>query len=323
MKKLFNALFVITLLFGMTLNVHADTGGENEPVLVKKLDKNNKNMGTENFNFVIDMQHKYTGIISGGTEFTLPSLFANDKFTITVNDDETEGSIPLNLGDFKTVGRYQYVIKEEPGSLPGMTYDKNEYILVILVTLDDELNFVHTVGIVSGDGKEEELIVAYNEFNAEDLVIEKKLKGNYTDPNDEFEVTVELTPKDGLVFTDNQKNLINIEGLGEEAEIELKDNVITITFMISENKGELSILNIPFGVEYLVSEEVHSGYTINNSETEGLVGEINENNKVVITNEREMDVETGVNLDNLPYILTLGVAVVGIAYLSVRKRRTH
>ena len=42
---------------------------------------------------------------------------------------------------------------------------------------------------------------------------------------------------------------------------------------------------------------------------------------VTITNEKEGEVDTGVVLNNMPYILVLAVLAAGVAVLIIRKRR--
>lgn len=42
---------------------------------------------------------------------------------------------------------------------------------------------------------------------------------------------------------------------------------------------------------------------------------------VTITNEKEGEVDTGVVLNNMPYILVLAVLAAGVAVFIIRKRR--
>lgn len=44
-------------------------------------------------------------------------------------------------------------------------------------------------------------------------------------------------------------------------------------------------------------------------------------NSVTITNEKEGEVDTGVVLNNMPYILVLAVLAAGVAVFIIRKRR--
>lgn len=43
--------------------------------------------------------------------------------------------------------------------------------------------------------------------------------------------------------------------------------------------------------------------------------------RVTITNEKEGEVDTGVVLNNMPYILVLAVLAAGVAVFIIRKRR--
>ena len=44
--------------------------------------------------------------------------------------------------------------------------------------------------------------------------------------------------------------------------------------------------------------------------------------ETTITNNRDIEIETGINLDSLPYLIILTVAIAGLAIFVVRKRLT-
>lgn len=133
------------------------------------------------------------------------------------------------------------------------------------------------------------------------LTIQKTVSGNMYDANKEFTFTVEYD--------------------GKEAE----------TFKLKKD-GTYTIEGIPVGVTVTVSE-APDGYTYSCvSITEGVTKEDTTNGisftmpaqdvTVVINNEKNVTVDTGILLDTLPYILILAVVAVG-AVLLIKKRRNR
>jgi putative Mn2+ efflux pump MntP len=77
---------------------------------------------------------------------------------------------------------------------------------------------------------------------------------------------------------------------------------------------------VNYFVEEVTNEEgFANGYTVNYDELrKGLM-----NDKAIfttITNTRITEVPTGVNLDNLPYVLILGAASVGLVAFTLKRR---
>lgn len=73
------------------------------------------------------------------------------------------------------------------------------------------------------------------------------------------------------------------------------------------------------GREYTVTETPAAGYT---TEKTGDTGKINAVvQTAAFTNTKTGEVDTGVVLNNMPYILVLAVLAAGVAVYIIRKRR--
>ena len=85
-----------------------------------------------------------------------------------------------------------------------MRYDSGEYNLVVTVINnpafgeDEEPEFLRVLTITDGNNVKSDAFE--NTFEAGSLTVNKVVTGNYGDPNDEFEVTVTLTPNQGKVL---------------------------------------------------------------------------------------------------------------------------
>ena len=122
-----------------------------------------------------------------------------------------------------------------------------------------------------------------------------------TTSNDTFEFTVNYTNGEEKTFTLGDDDMSNPISIPNGAKV-------TITETNAEGY-DFSVASISNGVEY--SEQANSvTFTMPAN-----------NVSIVIDNKKDVDIDTGVFLDTLPYILILGVAAAGAVVLV--KRRKH
>ncbi len=324
MKKLLALILVLTLVLGMGVGVYAEEDWS-EVQITKKLTSQGANPA-ETFNFTVGAG---TGV-RDGKSITAPGFGQHSTFDITIGEDGLSKSHNLVLPKFTQVGVYTYPISEVEGNTAGMVYDKGPKDLVITVINnvnhdpddEDSPKFLRVVTITDYDDNEEPIKVdAFeNEFYSGDLTIKKEIKGNYADPNDKFEITVTLTPVEGKVLnSDAIKHVGGTKSVLNETTGEIK-----IAYSGIKGGDSFTIQNIPYDVNYLVEEVTNeegfaNGYTVNYDELrEGLM-----NDEVIfttITNTKITEVPMGVNLDNLPYVLILGAASVGLVAFTLKRR---
>lgn len=106
---------------------------------------------------------------------------------------------------------------------------------------------------------------------------------------------------------------------------------LRIAAVHAEQNGETIIIeNLPYGVTYTVEEDgtymTSEGYdapvyTYSDSGETKSMSEAEET--VTITNNKGMNVDTGIGLDNLPYIMMLAFVGVGLAVFFVKKRSSR
>lgn len=315
MKKFLVFILVLSMILGTGIISSAVEGdAPTGPSITFKKIVEGRGNPEETFEFTV-----------GEGEVIEGSATANDVpviegFTITVNKEAGEGTVGVNLPTFFKVGRYEYTITETTPELPtaGMTYDGTARTLVVIVTNKDGGGFDYTVGMKTTDGKSDDFTVGNNTYNSGNLKVEKVLEGNLTDAEDEFEIKVTLTGPEGKDFkTDG---------------IDWGDGVLpadgkSATYTL-KGGDDFTILNIPVGVDYevveITGEDFSYEVTYNEEETESATGTMDENgSEVTITNYRNTDIETGISLDNLPYILTMVLALGGLVVFLARKRRIN
>lgn len=309
MKKLLALILVLTLVLSMGSLAFADDDWT-EVEIKKNLTLTND--GTvnpaETFNFTVGVG-SYSGPIEN------PTVPVINGFSITVGEKETSGFTNINLPEFTAIGVYTYEISETPGSTAGFVYDGETYYLVVTVLNDGQEGFIRVLTLY--DGNDVKTDAFKNKFYAGDLVIKKTITGNYAVFTDEFDVTVTLTPDEGKNIKEGP---IAISGaVGNVGSVEKhSDETVTIKFKVT-HESEVTIANIPYDVSYVVTED--SGEYESNIPGGGFSGKIEDASQSVdIVNDLDTEINTGINLDNLPYILILVGAAVGLVAFTMKRR---
>ena len=322
MKKLLSLAMALVMGLSMGAPVLAvgEVGGNEYPYTDEtkiKIDKEIKltKEGTvnpeETFDFTVG-----AGVVTGkGVTDTVVNAPAIEDFSIKFGQGVTEAFTNLELPEYDHVGIYTYEITETDGNTAGMLYNTEAYKLQVTVLNDVDGGFKRVVTLVTGenDVKTDTIL---NTFKAGELVVTKEITGNFSQSDDTFEVTVTLTPDTGKVLKEGP---ITVTGAAGQTGSVVKndDGTVTVTFTVTHN-STVTIANVPYDVSYVVTED-SGDYKEKITDTDN--GKIDKDTqKVEIVNTLDQEVATGVNLDNLPYILVLALVGVGLISFTVRKR---
>ena len=189
---------------------------------------------------------------------------------------------------------------------------------VIAIMFNENGNLIRTVALRKGDSKLGDSDNAFeNTYIANKLSIKKMVAGNLGDKSKYFDFTVTLTGENGKTYT------LPATITGGSAGSEKAESVTisgTTKFTLKHN-DTITIENLPKGVEYEVKEDSSSsaGYEVSATGDNGTMGE--EAQTAVFTNTKKGDIDTGVYLDNLPYILVFAGVLAIAAVFVVRRRR--
>lgn len=307
MKKFLAILLVLTMVIGTGIMVSAVALEDMESItFVKKLEAQGVNPA-ETFNFTIGESR-----VRAGSAGSAPVL---SNFSINVAQGASQGDLNLALPTFDHVGIYEYDIQEISGNTAGMTYDTAKRTLVVQVT-NGEDGLIRTAYLKNADGeKMEEFVVANNQFKSGNLKLKKVIEGNLADQDHEFTVTVNL----------NSERNLNLAAMLAANNASISADKKTITYTVSGG-SEFTIQNIPYDVSYEVAETGNEAYNpvyIVAYDT-NYKGQMDAAEKsTTITNTRNTDIDTGISLDNLPYIMTMALALGGLVLFVVRKRRLN
>lgn len=279
------------------------------------------------------------GVVKKGGATTAPALGTITGAHFEVGDATANGTskdITITLpNNFTTPGIYEYTLKEVVGTNAGVAYraESKPIKLVVTVVSDDAGNLyryaaVHTEE--SGDKSDE---FTDNTYSANALTVKKEVKGNGADRSKYFDFTIKLTGEQGKTYAekytitagsgvDTTKSATSISVDGDAVHVWLQNN------------GTVTIANLPAGVRWKVTEvgaalDAESSKVMNGeyevtvpADANGTVSVAeNADNDVVFTNKSTVNVDTGVILDNAPYILMLAVVAGAAMTLVIKKRR--
>lgn len=226
--------------------------------------------------------------------------------------------IKIDLPEYNSVGVYTYIIHEAAGGSAGVTYYGDAILLrVTVIEQDGKLRIaaVHTEDPEStGEGKKDDFD---NLYSAGELEVHKDVEGIMGNKEKYFEFRVQLTGEEGKTYQDSYA----ITGGSYDANptsIKIRPGETTEATFYLKDDDTIHIENLPYGVEYKVSETPVADYVTTETGTEGEVDKTVE--QASFTNTKGGTVDAGVVLDSAPYLFTLtGAAGVGLL-LTLRRR---
>lgn len=322
-KKLLACLIAAATMFTMGSTVFAEgvetptTYTDQSTVTIKK-QYNLEGQGTspaENFKFTVEKTSVSDSAITNVAD--MPTISVED-IHFDVNGAGATGNIPetIDLPTYSSVGVYTYTIKEKPGKTAGVTYDAKP--VVLKVTVVDENGTLKRIVSLRKDGTKlgEDANTFTNTYSAGTLDISKTVNGNLGDKNKYFEFKVTLTGVEGKSYGDSYAVTGGSEGAGNPTAITIGKEE---TFRLKHD-DTIHIANLPYGVTYTVTETAVNGY---DTEKTGDTGTVNAaDQKAAFTNTKTGDIDTGINLTTLPYILVFaGVIVIAGAAFITRRRK--
>lgn len=232
---------------------------------------------------------------------------------------------PADATIYPSAGYYFYKFQETAGNSAGVTYNTDPYYIRVAVAYNSDTKALEINNVTMFNNEWKKVSEIDNFYSAGKLTVQKIVTGNMANSDDTFNVTVTFTPKAGTKLRSKiagriiDTNLGNVTITGGEDEQ-------TATFKVKAGTTVL-FTNIPEGVSYKVEETQAKGYDepaykVNTQEgNEGtIVG--GKTDEAIITNNKGIQIDTGVFMNNLPYLLVLiFAAACGVGFVVSKKRR--
>ncbi len=230
-----------------------------------------------------------------------------------------EGILTLKAGQYAIItglmGGNKITVQEtEYGGRKAPDYTMTGPLAEEPVVTENNISGIAKEGKDLGDNPEVKVTVT--NYPLPGLTVRKTVSGNMGDRNREFDFTVQAQ--------NSEEQPVSVDGIYEGI------HVRNGQFKLKHGQS-LVIPELPYGVTCTVTESIpeEEGYTttvkVDGSEEKSskTVTVKNMNTAAVIdfTNTKTLNVPTGIFTDNLPYLMMLAMAAIGLTGFSWRKKR--
>lgn len=309
-----NGTFTITKKYSAE---NANTFAPAETFKLKQTDKSGKQMSVS-YNGIVPDLKTVTGEATGIVGVV---SFENES------NSERTANFTIGLPKYEGVGVFTYILEEVSATNAGIQNDDRTFTVTVYATQGD--NGIETgVTVHEGTSKDIKVTSIDNKFQAGALTIHKDVKGSMGDKAYKFPFTVTLSSAKPVTAT------LRVNGVISTVKFE-KATEYTATLPFNLSNGEdYTIGNIPYDVTYTVSEDGEANGELTVGSDENAVKykvEYSNNNgtkvngataTVTVTNTADnVVIDTGVILDNAPYIALLAIVAIGGVALMLNKRR--
>ena len=327
MKKSLSLALVLILVLTMSVAVFAADNQEASFNLTYKLENADTSNPAETFTFTFT-NGQVTDAAAGTVAPSVPDATVSfDAGSATVDGLQKQVSVALGGVTWPSVGIYTYDVNQKAGTTAGVNYSDVTAKLKVTVAWDEASSTYYTAFVTlsladeDNDGHTDTKTANFeNVYSAGSLSVTKNVAGNLGDRSKEFNVRVTFTAPEASVVNSTISYVVD----GETETIAPVWDGNTASVQIALHHEEtVTFTNIPYGVTYNVEEDSYKndGYDTTYSDNKtGTIGKAADT--VTITNTKGTDVDTGIVLDSLPYILLIAVALVGVVAFTAKKRTT-
>lgn len=331
MKKLLSIALVLALILSLGATAFADDPQDMPTATINVVyDVANPGTGTtspgETFAFTI-ASYSVSNAATGIDTSNMPSDFILGNVTFAEGEaggDYKTKTLSITLPQYTSVGTYTYKVTPTVGTTAGVTYANPFYLTVNVYQGAGGLIRVAKFRSEAESNKIDEINYTYS---AGSLSVSKEVTGNLGDTSKYFGITVSLTAQEGAT---GYAATYDVTG-GSKIENGAADsNTSTISVgtpkkFFLKNGETITIANLPYGVTYTVTED---DYTVTDGYDTAVYAYSDDINKkidslsdtVTVTNNKEATIDTGINLDSIPYIVLLVVCLGALALFVMKKR---
>lgn len=358
LKKLFAGVVAVAMMTTMAMPSFAAKGSglanstvenKGQVEIRKTLVKEDQTMGDVPDSVTAGMTYR-TLTVPTGVDASTVGIVKIEDATIT----KGVGSFKVQLPEYKTPGVYEYILTEDATGVAGVVDNTKTYKLTVWAVQKNETSDakgndlqckVRLDEVVLKDDKYVEaentkLSEIENVYQAGSASVIKKVTGSDGDRTASFNFKVTLTSSKPVASKVTYTKDATDTGTFEWTKTTVDGvDTWTATHEFTLVHGEtMNIGNLPYDVSYDFVEMdgdnavafaegkgslVVGGktYEVTYKDNGGTVGARNKAGSATITNNCGSIIDTGVILDNAPYILMLAVVAGGAMTLVIKKRR--
>lgn len=326
MKKILSLALALVLVLSMgTVAFAADYDEylDKSTSFTKEYVVTNGTAPAETFDFDVEYQSFKNNESETETVSTYPTVTLGDAAFTSALSATDDAAVSVEISNYADValGVYTYKITEvvPTTKTAGTTYNSEPVYLVVTILRDEDSanHYVAAIHYETATGEKTGKIT--NSYNAGQLSVTKQIVGNMADMSKKFEFTVVFTPAEGTAFDTTVQIANDAASTNREYNATAnEDGTYTIVFDLGDDETA-TFTNIPVGTTYTVNEN-EDGYT--KEHTTIADGSITggDADADVWTNTLTSEIDTGINMDSMPYILLLAVACMGLFVFISKKR---
>lgn len=345
LKKLFAGVVAAAMIATMSFPAFAarptPNVGANGLVTITKnykvVGSEEKKAPAETFNFTVTPGATVNGAektVEKSEATTIPAMAANSgekTVAFTALTEDGTGTFTVDVANLNITkpGIYYYTVTETPSNTAGVDYAADPMIMVITAGYADDgedSTLSYWVGLHDSKEFNNKNKPFENTYTAGSLKVTKKVTGSLGNKDKKFNIDVTFTAPAGKTV----KSTITYVNNGEKSiapaawTLNTTTNQYEATVTVElAHKGFVQFNNIPKDVTYIVEEQDYSSEEYTATYEDSKSGTIaNDVKSTTITNQRGDDtIDTGVILDNAPYMLMLAVVAGAAMTLVIKKRR--
>lgn len=345
LKKLFAGVVAVAMMATMAFPAFAarptpNVGSDGLVTITKKYTvtgSEEKKAPAETFTFTVTPGAKVNGAektVEKSEATTIPTMAANSNektVAFTALTEDGTGTFTVDVANLNITkpGMYYYTVTETPSNTAGVDYAAKSMIMVITAGYADDgedSSLSYWAALHDSTNYNDKNSKFENTYTAGSLKVTKKVTGSLGDKDKKFNVDVTFTAPAGktvkstITYVNNGAESIAPDAWKLNTTTNQYEAKVTVELA---HKGSVQFNNIPKDVTYIVEEQDYSGaeYTATyEGDKSGTIA--NDVKSTTITNHKGDDnIDTGVILDNAPYILMLAVVAGGAMTLVIKKRR--
>lgn len=345
LKKLFAGVVAAAMIATMSFPAFAtrptpNVGSDGLVTITKKYTvtgSEEKKAPAETFTFTVTPGAKVNGAektVEKSEATTIPTMAANSNektVAFTALTEDGTGAFTVDVANLNITkpGMYYYTVTETPSNTAGVDYAAKSMIMVITAGYADDgedSSLSYWAALHDSTNYNDKNSKFENTYTAGSLKVTKKVTGSLGDKDKKFNVDVTFTAPAGktvkstITYVNNGAESIAPDAWKLNTTTNQYEAKVTVELA---HKGSVQFNNIPKDVTYIVEEQDYSGaeYTATyEGDKSGTIA--NDVKSTTITNHKGDDnIDTGVILDNAPYILMLAVVAGGAMTLVIKKRR--
>lgn len=345
LKKLFAGVVAAAMIATMSFPAFAtrptpNVGSDGLVTITKKYTvtgSEEKKAPAETFTFTVTPGAKVNGAektVEKSEATTIPTMAANSNektVAFTALTEDGTGTFTVDVANLNITkpGMYYYTVTETPSNTAGVDYAAKSMIMVITAGYADDgedSSLSYWAALHDSTNYNDKNSKFENTYTAGSLNVTKKVTGSLGDKDKKFNVDVTFTAPAGktvkstITYVNNGEKSIAPDAWKLNTTTNQYEAKVTVELA---HKGSVQFNNIPKDVTYIVEEQDYSREEYTATYEGDKSGTIANNVKsTTITNKRGDDtIDTGVILDNAPYILMLAVVAGGAMTLVIKKRR--